>query len=787
MGCTCFVEKNDPKKEEENNNYNKQKQVNPHSKDISTEGMKLVSNQMEKSICKIKCNDGSHGTGFFCKIPFKSNLNLLPVLITNNHVLKEEDIKINNKIQFSINNDNMTYIINIDDSRKTYTNISPFDITIIEMKESDGIDFDFFLEIDNENEIYENKKEFYKNKPVYILHYPNGENIHFNNGTIKYIEDNNCTFIHLCNTEHGSSGSPIFNSFNHKVVGIHKGSHIKFNYNLGTLIKEPIKEFQEKHFHLEENDKNEITLTYYIDNENINDNNDNYLFEILTEETLSPFKIFGEKFVNNNKNICKIIIEGEENELCSYISPKYYSSKKVEITLKNIFNISNMSYMFCGCQSLISISDNFEMNTNRVTDMSYMFCGCKNLEKLPDMSKWNTSNVENMSSLFCNCRAEIPDISNWNTRKVTNMSYMFSGCTSLPEDISKWDVSNVKDMCSMFRGHLNESSMFDFSIINNNNINNLRDIYLSCYNFPNISKINYQNLIEIGQIFNYNTFPSLPDISKWNTNSLENMSSMFIGCMKLKSLPDISNWDTSNVTNMSGIFCNCESLEILPDISRWNTNKVKNLNLMFYNCKALKALPDISKWNTDNLNCISLIFSGVYLESLPDISKWNTSNVTNMSFMFTESKYFISLPDISEWDTSQVFNMSGMFIGCKSLTSLPDISKWKTSKVTDMSFLFYGCEKLVSLPDISKWNISNVTDMSAMFAECKKLVSLPDISKWDVNDVKDMYAMFCGCKSLKNLPNLSIWNPSNATNMNDMFEGCTSLLSIPNFRRNSFH
>ena len=33
--------------------------------------------------------DGSKGTGFFCKIPFPNNNHLLPVLITNNHVMNE--------------------------------------------------------------------------------------------------------------------------------------------------------------------------------------------------------------------------------------------------------------------------------------------------------------------------------------------------------------------------------------------------------------------------------------------------------------------------------------------------------------------------------------------------------------------------------------------------------------------------------------------------------------------------------------------------------------------------
>ena len=41
------------------------------------------------------------------------------------------------------------------------------------------------------------------------------------------------------------------------------------------------------------------------------------------------------------------------------------------------------------------------------------------------------------------------------------------------------------------------------------------------------------------------------------------MSSMFNFCNSLKSLPDISKWDTKNVTNMSGMFSGCNK-KIIP-------------------------------------------------------------------------------------------------------------------------------------------------------------------------------------------------------------------------------
>ena len=50
---------------------------------------------------------------------------------------------------------------------------------------------------------------------------------------------------------------------------------------------------------------------------------------------------------------------------------------------------------------------------------------------------------------------------------------------------------------------------------------------------------------------------------------------------------------------MSYMFSKCESLSSLSNISKWNTNNVNDMRYMFYGCKSLSSLPDISKWNTN--------------------------------------------------------------------------------------------------------------------------------------------------------------------------------------------
>jgi surface protein len=74
------------------------------------------------------------------------------------------------------------------------------------------------------------------------------------------------------------------------------------------------------------------------------------------------------------------------------------------------------------------------------------------------------------------------------------------------------------------------------------------------------------------------------------------MSGAFSLCPSLESLPDISKWSTENVINMDSIFRDDTKLKTLPDISKWNIKKCSCLSALFLNCSSLKKLPDISKW-----------------------------------------------------------------------------------------------------------------------------------------------------------------------------------------------
>ena len=149
---------------------------------LSQAQLKYILSQMQKSICKIR-KDKSVGTGFFAKIQFPEQFNLLPVLITCNHVLDADSITEGKRILISLNNDENQFSIIINNLRKTFTDTDK-DITIIELKpEIDGLKDILYLDVDEK--IYEDNLNKIDFKSIYIIHYENGEQTKYSLGSIK--------------------------------------------------------------------------------------------------------------------------------------------------------------------------------------------------------------------------------------------------------------------------------------------------------------------------------------------------------------------------------------------------------------------------------------------------------------------------------------------------------------------------------------------------------------------------------------------------------------------------
>lgn len=263
-------------------------------------------------------------------------------------------------------------------------------------------------------------------------------------------------------------------------------------------------------------------------------------------------QIFGEYFVENNKDKLFLIINNKRSKL---VAKTKVDDDYLEVILVENSNnyITNLSCMFKKCKYLTGFNK-FKghdlVNFEYVTDISCMFKDCSKIEKL-DLELFSSfQNIKNMENLFYGCKElkEIKYIQNWNTSEVTNMNGLFYGCQKL------------KDM--NFLKYFKTNKVMQF-----------------------IKMFSKCEALEI-----------IPEIKDWNMEKAENLRGMFKKCIKLKEPPDVSNWNLKNVLNMSQMFSGCLALENSPDFSEIEFDNLENLNGMFKDCTNLKKKPKFKKW-----------------------------------------------------------------------------------------------------------------------------------------------------------------------------------------------
>ena len=440
----------------------------------------------------------------------------------------EEQLKIGKEIKITFNDDKISKIIKMDGWRQIYASEKD-DITIIEIRDSDKLNNYDALEIDSN--IYNNSNHFnfyeeYNNKIVYILHYPEGNIINFSKNIIIDIDSNN-NIYHRCSTEVGSSGAPILNLENLKVIGVHRGydnfdkkrfhnetimkyqnyfdKENKLKCNIGKIMKESIINF---------NKENKIILTVKINKDDIGKK----IYFLQHNE--------GEDFGDHRINLKNLVILINDN---IYESKNYFIAKGSGIYHIKIF-LKNIIQDYCG-----------------------LLYGCKNITKI-DLSSFDTKNVTDMYEMFYNCtNLTNLDLSSFDTKNVTDMIHMFSGCHNLANlDLSSFDTKNVIHMSFMFYRCHNLTNL-DLSSFDTKNVTHIRGMFYNCPNLTNL------------------------DLSSFDTKNVTDMDRMFYACFNLTNL-DLSSFDTKNVKYMSEMFYKCHKINKKNVLL--NNNDVKILNLL---------------------------------------------------------------------------------------------------------------------------------------------------------------------------------------------------------------
>ena len=520
------------------------------------------------------------------------------------------------------------------------------------------------------------------------------------------------------------------------------------------------------------------------------------------------FKIFGEKFVQENESKCRIKINGEESKLCTECMLKNSGQNTIEIIEDQ--EINSLNQMFADCGSLTSIKlENWKninstmqmfencycltsvvfknCNLSNVTDARDMFSGCISLSSLDDLKNWDMENVERADDMFKNCSSlkNLDGLKNWEMNKVTNTNHMFYGCTSLTsiDALINWEMKNVYFTSSMFQNCTSLTSVENLKNWNMDNVVNSNDMFNGCCSITNINGLKNWNMDRVkyteGMFEGCYALSNIDVLKNWNMNSTINTNRMFFNCTSLTNVDALSNWRTFNLYNTKNMFQNCTSLTSIEGLKNWDMSNVYSMSGMFKNCSALASLDPLEDWSFSFISEFSFMFADCKsLTTLDALANWKTIKVRYAQNMFQNCVLLSSIDALRNWSMKNVENIQEMFSGCSSLSNIDALQSWNLSKVENATGVFQNCTKLKSIDGMEKWNMVNVKQTKMMFSGCSTLQSINVLDNLKMDKVKDATNMFYGCASIILIDALKEWKMNNVISTEGMFANCTSLKSI---------
>jgi len=421
---------------------------NPHA--ISKAEMIKIIDQMNRSICKISYLN-SDGTGFFCKILISEenqNENYFLGLITCNHVL-DKDIK--GKTIILIINE-ITYPLYIDEARKIFSDKMK-DITIIEIRKGELPNLNFFIL--DENIFDKNPENIYQD--IYILHYPFGKEEKYSTSVIVSFDKtliNNTKIFYSCSTQPGSSGGPVINKKNYKVIGVHKGFDKIKGLNRGLFIDDAITKFKK----------------WYKNISSKNNENNNYN-DINNDDNLN--KENGEAFNNN----MKYFLQNNFNFDMNNMNNNNYNMNNYNIPNNN-FNNNNYNM-----NNYNIPNNNFNNNMNNMNNYN-----------IPNNNFNNNMNSmnNNINYIKNNINKDINNINNYmnNNNNGNNHNNRYNNFSNPNNKI----FVNINRIDNINENMNNINSINNYN--NHNNMNNTNNNRINNYNANSISN-NFKIIIMV--------------------------------------------------------------------------------------------------------------------------------------------------------------------------------------------------------------------------------------------------------------------------------------------------
>jgi surface protein len=682
-----------------------EKKINSSPEPLSIGATEKILNQMKKCVCKIY--NVIQGTGFFIKIPYRNTI--LPVIITNYHIISENDILNNVMITIYVNNETNAKNIKLGEGRLFYSS-KELDVTIIEIKEKED-DIKNFLELDdnikdcltmNTKDISLFLKNIYSTKSIYILNYPDDKEVVVSYGQSPNFEEKK--IHHKCSTDNGSSGSPILLSHNQKVIGVHYGCSNNFDFNKGVLIIYPIIEFNKKGQQL-----NKINTQNNV-NSNIKDINDKNPTNSQNNNKIDCEIIEFDHFYEHDliKNDIKLDnkIFDEINDLCDQLYNEHNKDNQKSLIEKFSLRYKENDRFFDDYFFKITTKNGFffvalicKIENIFFYDFKESLFIIPNREAFKMINKYDEVKIEGVKSLI----TDVPCHFMWNSLNYKNNR--INNKIIVVEPIFWHYYLDLKDL------FVNEQIHYEEYEKSNNSSKNLNEIVL-------LKKINYNDINNKLWAFDFLNSLGKYELIYRQKNELyknkDKYEKKYSFIPKKECLVKIKLKLNNTINDCTRLFCHDVNL-VYIDISNLNTDNVTNMSDMFYFCENLKAI---------------------------NLSSINTQNVTDMSYMFCGC-YSLEKINVSSFNTKNVINMSRMFIYCRNLTEI-DLSNFDTKKVRNMISMFKYCKKLKKI-NLSSFNTDNVYNMTNMFLYCYCLEDL-DLTSFNFRkeELEDKYFIFYG-------------------------------------------
>ena len=362
---------------------------------------------------------------------------------------------------------------------------------------------------------------------------------------------------------------------------------------------------------------------------NMMDNPDNYTFynsglKISDIESIT----FSNSLKLPDKTISYTNISSDGIVLLSYTDLDNNGLYEITISGNNgVILPSNSAGLFMGISNAKSINFNNGINSSKINDMSLMFAGCDSLISL-DIENINSNDINSLYLTFMNCGSiENLNLSNLGTGNTKIMSGLFYNCTNLKNvDLSgKFNTFNAEFFDIMFQScsSLESLDLRNFTTIN---LKNMSYVFADCSSLKDV------------------------DLSSFNTSKVVDMEGVFASCSSLTGA-HLSNFDTSNVKSFNSMFQDCKSL-MYVNVSGFNTSNVTNMFAMFSGCSSLTTL-DLSSFDTSNVETYSSLFVGCSSLRYLDISNFNAKESGNLDFRLAFSDLKLKELRVTSWNFSK--------------------------------------------------------------------------------------------------------------------------------------